>query len=131
MEYRGAFKLDSYWDYGAAGLAYYPDGDGGAGSLYVAGNGTVGEVDIPTPVISSDPADLNLATTLQAPVNPGQGVGAQRTKSKTEKRTRCLQKTNSVIQFPEHDDDSIETQSAKKENSTRQYSEHDAKIYGT
>lgn len=82
IEYLGAFRLPSggtgyaSWNYGGAGLAYYPDGDstgpndGFPGSLYGIGHcyeWLISEVSIPVPVISPthDLNELNTATTLQ------------------------------------------------------------------
>jgi len=37
LSYEGAFRLPDSFNWGARGLSYYPDGDGGAGSLLVTG----------------------------------------------------------------------------------------------
>lgn len=82
--YQGAFRLpedpadpDIGWAWGGNALTYYPDGDpsGGAdgfpGSLYGMGNDQlmwVGEVSIPTPVVSTSTnlSELNTATLLNS-----------------------------------------------------------------
>ncbi len=77
--YLGAFRLPADFNWGARGLSYYPDGDGGAGSLLVTGFELIydpahpgeacwdpswdcyahfGEVEIPTPAVESDWQDL-------------------------------------------------------------------------
>ncbi len=51
------------------GLAYYPAGNGGAGSVFLSdapGSPGIYELDIPAPVISSDIAGLNVATVLNS-----------------------------------------------------------------
>lgn len=62
------------WSYSGQALAYYPDGDptgpddGFPGSLFGVGhnwNQYISEMSIPVPVISKNPDDLNIATTLQ------------------------------------------------------------------
>jgi hypothetical protein len=72
LKYQGAFKVSGF-SYGGDGLAYYPQGNGGAGSLYILGiYGRIGEVTIPGPVLTPDHPELPTATTLRAPTtNPG------------------------------------------------------------
>jgi hypothetical protein len=85
LEYKGAFRLPSeitngyQWSYGGYGLAFYPDGDLSSnddypGSLFSTGFNAlpnnaekkkISEVSIPEPVISTNLADMNRATTLQ------------------------------------------------------------------
>ncbi len=79
--YLGAFRLpagsgDSNWEYSGYAMTCYPGGDpdgpddGFPGSLFILGHDQhqlVSEVSIPIPVVSArkDPADLNVAATLQ------------------------------------------------------------------
>lgn len=81
FEYLGAFRLPADpegmgWEYGGGAMTYYPEGDalgpddGFVGSLLATGHDWytyVGEISIPTPVISADKnvEDLPVATTLQ------------------------------------------------------------------
>jgi hypothetical protein len=56
------------FEYGGGVLTYNPAGNGGAGSLYMTGNAQgqmTAEISIPTPVNSTNLADLNTATVLQ------------------------------------------------------------------
>jgi hypothetical protein len=71
LRYAGAFRLPAAFNWGARGIAYYPKGGGGAGSLLVTGfemprnrkgeecanrsdcHAFFGEVQIPAPVVSS------------------------------------------------------------------------------
>lgn len=71
------------WGYGGHALAYSSAGDpGGAadgfpGSLFLAGNAqqdTVGEVSIPTPVLTHDFSALPRAHVLQPPTDPTDGL---------------------------------------------------------
>lgn len=78
LQYVGAFRLPmtrsgcESWDacvlsYGGFTLAHNPDGDGGAGSLFVGGNrvyGRTSEVSIPTPVKNVSLSDLPVANFL-------------------------------------------------------------------
>jgi hypothetical protein len=75
MEYIGAIALPEAFSWGGEAIAYYRDG-GTAGSLFVTNlnqpaNGLVGEVSLPSPVISpqKNPDDLNQAVILHQPVN--------------------------------------------------------------
>jgi hypothetical protein len=82
--YLGAFRLPDEFAWGALGMAYYPDGDGGAGSLFVTGfqglldgsgepcyegssgcNGYFAQVAIPTPEVNADWESLPMAEFLQ------------------------------------------------------------------
>jgi hypothetical protein len=82
LTYLGAFRLpedapeDIGWSYSGHAMAYYPDGDpdgpddGFPGSIFGTGHDWyqyISEISIPPPVISPshNPADLNVATTLQ------------------------------------------------------------------
>jgi hypothetical protein len=84
FNYLGAFRLPDEFAWGALGMSYYPDGDGGAGSLFVTGfqglldgsgepcyegstgcNGYFAEVAIPTPVTEPDWEALPMADFLQ------------------------------------------------------------------
>ncbi|NLX14965.1 MAG: hypothetical protein GXY44_15125 [Phycisphaerales bacterium] len=83
LAYLGAFRLPDDFNWGALGLCYYPDGDGGAGSLLVTGfqalydsthpgeacwnaawncRAYFGEVRIPAPVVRANWEDLPMAT---------------------------------------------------------------------
>lgn len=76
LYYRGAFAFPAgdEWSYSGHALAYYPDGepngpaDGYGGSLFAVGHAQtqqVGEITIPTPVISDQLEALPRATILQ------------------------------------------------------------------
>jgi hypothetical protein len=84
FEYLGAFELPEAYTWGGEAIAYNPDGDGGPtgssddypGSLFVTNlnqpeNGLVGEVSVPSPVISQSKnvEDLNQAAELTTAVN--------------------------------------------------------------
>ena len=76
LTYQGAFKLHSSWTWSTGGMAYYPAGDGGNGSLVVFGHAwykNVGETAIDaTPLKKSDGytvGDLNQATPITQPTN--------------------------------------------------------------
>lgn len=75
FEYLGAIALPEDFSWGGEAIAYHSDG-GETGTLFVTNvnqpeNGFVGEVNIPSPVISSQKKidDLNIAVTLKEPVN--------------------------------------------------------------
>ncbi len=93
LTYAGAFRLPDEFNWGARGIAFYPDGDGGAGSLLVTGfellsdpdhpgescwdptwncHATFGEVSIPAPARSDDWAALPAAALL-TPLTPFDG----------------------------------------------------------
>ena len=82
--YLGAFRLPDDFAWGALGMDYYPDGDGGAGSLLITGfqglldangepcyegstgcNGYFAEVAIPAPAVEADWEMLPVAPFLQ------------------------------------------------------------------
>ena len=82
--YQGRFRLPDDFAWGALGLSYYPDGDGGSGSLFVTGfqglldgnsepcyegstgcNGYFAEVSIPAPGSAENWEDLPMAAFLQ------------------------------------------------------------------
>jgi hypothetical protein len=75
LQYLGAFRMPSGFEYDARGLGltFYPNGNGGAGSLYITqghvnssdGNGTA-EISVPAPVNSKNAASLNRAVLLQS-----------------------------------------------------------------
>lgn len=79
VSYRGAFRIphgnfgpgtnDSYsFNYGGCALGFNPDGNSGAGSLFIVGNDQeqfIAEIDIPTSVNSGVLGNLNTATVLQ------------------------------------------------------------------
>ena len=75
LRYIGAFRLDEDWkpdnvtlEYSNGALAYYPLGNSGRGSLFVAGHvyrSMVAEYEIPTPVASKELAKLPVARVLQ------------------------------------------------------------------
>ena len=87
LTYQGAFRLPENFYWGALGLSYYPDGDGGAGSLLVSEFEALtdvdhsgvcwnpewdcyayyGEVTIPAPARSSNWEDLPEATLATGP----------------------------------------------------------------
>ncbi|MCO6439052.1 MAG: hypothetical protein J5J06_18320 [Phycisphaerae bacterium] len=87
LTYLGAFRLPENFNWGALGLSYYAEGDGGTGSLLVtefqsltdeAHSGTCwdpswdcyayfGEVSIPTPLRAADWMDLPEATLVAGP----------------------------------------------------------------
>jgi hypothetical protein len=78
LHYQGAFALPEDLSYGGQALAVYPDGDGQGeddgygGSLFVAGSpndGTVAEVTIPAPIITTDLTALPLAQLLRRPTD--------------------------------------------------------------
>lgn len=76
FEYLGAFAVTEDFAYGGEAIAFNPNGNGGAGSLFISDlnqpqQGFVGEVTIPAPVLSplKNIGDLNNATIIQAPVN--------------------------------------------------------------
>lgn len=87
LTYLGAFRVpqDRYgcenWDsctysYGGKSLAYNPDGNGGAGSLFSGGNqvfGNIAEMSIPDLVITDDISQLHIATNLQDFADPVDG----------------------------------------------------------
>ncbi len=73
LTYMGAFRLPEDFNWGALGLSFYPDGDGGVGSLLVTGFELVsgsgdsayyGEVAIPAPADEANWEDLPEATFL-------------------------------------------------------------------
>jgi hypothetical protein len=82
--YLGAFRLPDEFSWGALGMSYYPDGDDGAGSLFVTGfqglldgssepcyegstgcSGYFAEVTIPSPAVNADWQSLPMAEFLQ------------------------------------------------------------------
>jgi hypothetical protein len=75
LQYLGAFRSGSFWD-GQLSLAYNPNGNNGSGSLYVSGyGGKIGEIGIPTPLISSTYIALPTAPLLRsATTSPGYDV---------------------------------------------------------
>ena len=73
LAYQGAFRLPEDFNWGALGLSFYPNGDGGGGSLLVTGFELVsgpgamayyGEVTIPTPAEEGNWEDLPQAAFL-------------------------------------------------------------------
>jgi len=95
--YRGAFRLPDEFNWGARGLAYYPDGDGGKGTLLVTGFELLqdpahpgescwdpewrclaffGQVTIPAPVVATDPDKLPQAALLGAMTNFDGGLAS-------------------------------------------------------
>ncbi|MBN1491213.1 MAG: hypothetical protein JXA69_14975, partial [Phycisphaerae bacterium] len=95
--YVGAFRLPDEFNWGARGLAYYPDGDGGAGSLLVTGfellqdpahpgescwdagwscSAWYGQVTIPTPAAEANPDDLPQAALVGAMTNFDGGLAS-------------------------------------------------------
>lgn len=68
--YQGAFRLAEDFDWGARDLAFYPDGDGGEGSLFVIGFDArpveFAQVSIPAPAIEPDWTALPMAGMLTA-----------------------------------------------------------------
>lgn len=86
--YRGYFRLPegsggSDWDYSGHGLTYYPEGDPGGdsdgypGSLFGFGHDHqlyVSEINIPAPMITSDPMTANIAVTIQPFSNLTDGI---------------------------------------------------------
>lgn len=75
FEYLGAIALPEDFSWGGEAIEYYSDG-GQTSSLFVTNvnqpeNGFVGEVNIPSPIISpqKNVEDLNVAITLNQPVN--------------------------------------------------------------
>ncbi len=77
----GSFKLPNGgdWGYSSGAMAYDPDGDSSAGSIYFAafnngGNkGAVGEFTIPTPIDTSSLGAMNYATSIQGIVDATEG----------------------------------------------------------
>jgi hypothetical protein len=69
LQYLGAFRSGNFWD-GQLSIAYNPNGNG---SLYVSAyGGKIGEISIPTPVISSTFSVLPAAQLLRSPTtSPG------------------------------------------------------------
>jgi hypothetical protein len=74
LAYVGAFKMPASTDFALSGygLTFYPAGNGGAGSLFIAmgdansaERSRVAEISIPTPVNSKSAASLNAATVIQ------------------------------------------------------------------
>ncbi|HSW45527.1 MAG TPA: hypothetical protein VLM89_08145, partial [Phycisphaerae bacterium] len=88
--YLGAFRLPDEFNWGARGLSFYPDGDGGTGSLLVTGfelpqdpahpgescwdpawhcNAYFSQVTIPTPTVEANSDDLPQATIVGSMTN--------------------------------------------------------------
>jgi hypothetical protein len=67
--YQGAFRLPSEFDWGSRGASYYPDGNGGLGSLLITGReqspAEFGEVSIPSPTTAVNWQDLPEASMLK------------------------------------------------------------------
>ncbi len=68
LNYAGAFKC-GFTAINGGDIAYYPAGNGGAGSLFISEGSSdtrkeLSETTIPTLVVTNDPANLNVATTL-------------------------------------------------------------------
>lgn len=82
FSYIGSFKLQhADLEYGGSGMGWRPNGNGGAGSLLVAGNvsnyrNTIVEMIPPTPVVSATrtATDLNNATHVQTIADPTGGL---------------------------------------------------------
>jgi hypothetical protein len=66
--YQGAFRLPSEFDWGSRGASYYPDGNGGLGSLLITGQdqrpAEFAEVSIPSPATATNWQDLPEASML-------------------------------------------------------------------
>jgi hypothetical protein len=73
LSYQGAFRLPGEFNWGARGMAYYPQGNGGAGSLLIIGfdlnQAEFAEVSIPTPSGSRDWQALPEAAILRGMIN--------------------------------------------------------------
>jgi len=71
--YQGAFRLPEEFNWGARGMAYYPPGNGGAGSLLIIGfdlnQAEFAQVAIPQPALATDWQTLPLATRLTEMTN--------------------------------------------------------------
>lgn len=97
LTYEGAFRLPEDYNWGARGLSFYPDGNGGAGTLLVTGfellsdpahpgetcwdpswncSAYFGEVAIPAPAQAANWADLPEATTVTPLTNFDGGIAS-------------------------------------------------------
>jgi len=73
LAYQGAFRLSGEFNWGARGMVYYPQGNGGAGSLLIIGSdlnqAEFAHVEIPQPIISRDYGSLPVARLLSGMIN--------------------------------------------------------------
>lgn len=78
LTYQGAFRLPEAFNWGARGMAYYPEGNGGRGTLLIIGfdlnRAEYGEISIPDPAVESNWEDLPIAALNAGMVDFGSAI---------------------------------------------------------